>query len=629
MPCIERASRWRGGLGLFWLGAIGLLILLGHGGVACALDIAGSGLSAQTRSGISSLMVDYALAKAQSDPGFVRDRRLQKFAKVAYLLAPDNRPAVLLHAKLKRQQKISSTDTVVDDKTLLDALLKVAGESKTLGQKQDNTDAQIARYLYALGLLVDPHHEDCLFESELLAARFGAIDWDPLLADYTHKLVVEDGYQQAINGLVVMEVNNVKVGEVSKILLTYRARESSNSNEKLEVTFARGVGEQMAVSLEEAVRYCRKYTAGMEYKSGLIEISFEDKYSSKDGGSAGAAYAVLVHAFMEQFDIDEKFAMTGDISVEGKVLKIGGVYAKIRGAHLDGCTRVSIPQDNVEDLIDQIILHGDKLLGQIEIFSVVDIDQAVGVARKDQSDRYLDATRLWEQLTPLLEDDGWKSSQQATQLLDQILGLCPNHVSARLLGEIQNDTMRQHLSLTQSIDHINDIFTRYMTAIRRGEELTFEDITSENSLTHIKEAIEGLKTAESLLDPKAKKPHTGLLKTCQAITRFIRVGMNIQNQEKILDRKVKAIERSKAVLDRYESTLDPSSRSGVAKYNNQVNRVNKSVRSYQKERDQLNARIDAQRKQLKEIERYYNNYTDAVKDLVQDEAILEKLIRGQ
>ena len=587
-----------------------------------AFDVAKSKLDPGHLTQLSSLLVDYAKINNDTDAAFSQDGRLGKFTKLAYLLGPTNRPAVLLHAKLKKRYDIPPAEAVVDGKTVLAKLLEVA---KAAAQGSD-TDAQIARHLYALGLLIDPTHEDCLYESELSNSRFGPIDWLSLLDEYSQVVSVADGFQQAINGLVVMDINDVQVGQVAKILLTFRSKPDAND---LQVQFARGVGQQMVTSLEEAVRYWRKISAGLRLQTGLIEISFEDKYSSKDGGSAGTAYAVLMHSFMDRFDIDEQFAVTGDISVEGKVLKIGGVFAKVRGAKLDGCTRVAIPANNVEDLIDQVILNGPETIGQIEIYSISTVQDAIALARRNKAKRHLEAAEIFGRMTPQLEGDKWKQTAEIGDHLDQILSLCPDHVSARLLKDLHQGRLRKTLSLTRSILHMNDIFAGYMNSISSDSDPSFGDIADDTSPDNIDKAITGLADAEPMLHPETLKAHTHLVQACRAIRNFIVKGKQVANRKAALERRHITVEKTQAMLTQYKRTLNPSSRASVGKYNNQVKRVNGSIRGYEQDRKVFNDLVRTRNEMMAKVNKKYASYMAAVRDLVQDQEILEKLIRGE
>ena len=65
-----------------------------------------------------------------------------------------------------------------------------------------------------------------------------------------------------------------------------------------------------------------------------------------DGPSAGAAMAVAVLSAMEDYGVDNLLAMTGEVSVRGRIKPVGGVIAKIEAARKIGIKRVIIPRDN-------------------------------------------------------------------------------------------------------------------------------------------------------------------------------------------------------------------------------------------------------------------------------------------
>lgn len=73
-----------------------------------------------------------------------------------------------------------------------------------------------------------------------------------------------------------------------------------------------------------------------------------------DGPSAGIAIATGVYSAIKNIPIDPKIAMTGELSIHGAVKPIGGVLAKIEAAKEAGATRVIIPEENRQALLDDI-----------------------------------------------------------------------------------------------------------------------------------------------------------------------------------------------------------------------------------------------------------------------------------
>ena len=207
-----------------------------------------------------------------------------------------------------------------------------------------------------------------------------------------------------------------------------------NPSQSFQTTrFVGDVGPEMRTSLDETQRYLRlRYP---QWKSSRLEISFEDKYSPHDGGSAGAAFGILLLSVFEGIDIDPKCAITGDITVDGKIRQIGGVGAKLRGAAIDKCQFAVIPEENANRLPDVMLLYGDNILWDIQIFSASTFDDAVGLVRKDRAPAIAKAIRIFEEVQADLAKTGLAGvdSKHLATKLDEILILTPNHLSARYL----------------------------------------------------------------------------------------------------------------------------------------------------------------------------------------------------
>jgi ATP-dependent Lon protease len=88
-----------------------------------------------------------------------------------------------------------------------------------------------------------------------------------------------------------------------------------------------------------------------------------------DGPSAGAAIVCVIMSAIKQKPIRQDIAVTGEISVRGRIKPVGGVFEKIYGAKQAGITKVVIPYENLEDV------PGDT--DGIEIIAAADIEQVI------------------------------------------------------------------------------------------------------------------------------------------------------------------------------------------------------------------------------------------------------------
>ena len=73
-----------------------------------------------------------------------------------------------------------------------------------------------------------------------------------------------------------------------------------------------------------------------------------------DGPSAGIAMATGIYSAIFKYPIKNTVAMTGEISIHGKVKPVGGVYAKVPAAKLAGAKTVIIPAENMDSMLKEI-----------------------------------------------------------------------------------------------------------------------------------------------------------------------------------------------------------------------------------------------------------------------------------
>ena len=93
----------------------------------------------------------------------------------------------------------------------------------------------------------------------------------------------------------------------------------------------------------------------------------------KDGPSAGVAMAVAMISAFTGKPVDHKVGMTGEISLRGRVMPVGGVKEKALGAVRAGLKTVLVPEKNNKDLVEMPKSVKEKL----EFIKVKDLDQVV------------------------------------------------------------------------------------------------------------------------------------------------------------------------------------------------------------------------------------------------------------
>ncbi len=138
------------------------------------------------------------------------------------------------------------------------------------------------------------------------------------------------------------------------------------------------LGEVMQESAQAAMSYVRSRAEklGLEryfYQKIDIHIHVPEGATPKDGPSAGIAIATAIVSALVKKPIMHDVAMTGEITLRGRVLPIGGLKEKILAAHRGGVKKVIIPKENEKDLKD----ISDKILKDIEIKMVEHMDEVI------------------------------------------------------------------------------------------------------------------------------------------------------------------------------------------------------------------------------------------------------------
>jgi ATP-dependent Lon protease len=90
-----------------------------------------------------------------------------------------------------------------------------------------------------------------------------------------------------------------------------------------------------------------------------------------DGPSAGIAMATGIYSAIYKVPIDNKVAMTGEISIHGNVKPIGGVYPKVKAAQKAGATTVIIPEENMQSILNEI--KGIRIIPVSHLSEVFDV----------------------------------------------------------------------------------------------------------------------------------------------------------------------------------------------------------------------------------------------------------------
>jgi ATP-dependent Lon protease len=141
------------------------------------------------------------------------------------------------------------------------------------------------------------------------------------------------------------------------------------------------LGDVMKESVEAARTVVRSRSRSLgiteeQFEKKDIHIHFPEGATPKDGPSAGIAVTTALVSILTGIPVRADVAMTGEITLRGEVLPIGGLKEKLLAAHRGGIKVVMIPEENVKDLTE----IPENVKGDIEIVPVRWIDKVLEVA---------------------------------------------------------------------------------------------------------------------------------------------------------------------------------------------------------------------------------------------------------
>jgi ATP-dependent Lon protease len=174
----------------------------------------------------------------------------------------------------------------------------------------------------------------------------------------------------AATGLVVTEVGGDVVSvEVTRMegkedfILTGQLGDVMRESARAGLSWTRANASRLGIEREEF----EKNTMHIHVPAGAIP---------KDGPSAGVTMATAMVSSLTGIPVNKDVAMTGEITLRGRVLPIGGLKSKILAAHLSGAKIVILPKKNEKDLRDV----PDEVRKKMKLVAVENMDQVLGAA---------------------------------------------------------------------------------------------------------------------------------------------------------------------------------------------------------------------------------------------------------
>ena len=147
------------------------------------------------------------------------------------------------------------------------------------------------------------------------------------------------------------------------------------------VTLTGSLGDVMQESAQAALTYARANARSLGLDPAIfdkvnVHIHVPDGATPKDGPSAGIAMATSIISAFTRRPVRRDVAMTGEVTLRGKVLPIGGLKSKTIAAHRAGIKTVLLPKDNAKDIPEL----PERIRQDLELIPVGHLDEVMAVA---------------------------------------------------------------------------------------------------------------------------------------------------------------------------------------------------------------------------------------------------------
>ena len=172
---------------------------------------------------------------------------------------------------------------------------------------------------------------------ELIKDMLGPEKYMPETVEKEDLVGVVNGLAYSAAGGCITQIEVAVMPGTGKLELTGSLGDVMKESAKTAVSFVRSIGEKYGID-------------GKVWSEKDIHIHAPEGAVPKDGPSAGVTMATAVLSALGNFKVDRFVTMTGEISLTGRVMRIGGLREKSMAAYKSGAKKVIIPKDNMPDL---------------------------------------------------------------------------------------------------------------------------------------------------------------------------------------------------------------------------------------------------------------------------------------
>ena len=167
---------------------------------------------------------------------------------------------------------------------------------------------------------------------------------------------VTTGLAWTVVGGDTLSIETTLIPGTGKLVLTGQLGEVMQESAKAGVSYIRSVSKELGID-------------GDFYKENDLHIHIPEGATPKDGPSAGVTMCTAIISTLTGIPVRKDVAMTGEITLRGKVLPVGGIREKVLAAHRAGIKKVLLPSENAVD-IEEIPANVRKKLEFVLISNV-------------------------------------------------------------------------------------------------------------------------------------------------------------------------------------------------------------------------------------------------------------------
>jgi ATP-dependent Lon protease len=255
---------------------------------------------------------------------------------------------------------LTSENIIFQDESIQTIIQRYTREAgvRNLEREISSICRKVARKVVAEG---KAYKEDV--DGERVTAHLGVPRFRPSMAESQNEIGVATGLAWT---------------EVGGELLVSEATLMSG---KGKLTLTGKLGDVMQESAQAALSYVRSRAADLnlpdDFHSKIdIHVHVPEGAIPKDGPSAGITMATTLVSALTKIPTRREVAMTGEITLRGKVLPIGGVKEKVLAAHRAGVTNIILPRDNEKDLAD----IPKNVMDTLDVHMVSTMDEVLKIA---------------------------------------------------------------------------------------------------------------------------------------------------------------------------------------------------------------------------------------------------------